>query len=189
MSHLDAAKLDRPERAVEQRTDLLMQLLPVTPGSGYTIADIGAGSGYLTLRLSRQYPDARILAVDIQPEMLEIVAQRAAIEGLTNIELVRATSDRTGLAPGSADLILLIDSYHEFLWPRETMLDLISALTDGGQIVVIEERLAGANKGLVATHRMSAEQLIREMNAVGLTVYAMSDLLPRQHFISFAKTD
>jgi len=187
MSHLNAGQLDRPERVTKERTDLLIELLPLE--ESMAIADIGAGSGYFSLRLARLLPNAQVLAVDIQPEMLSIIEQRAVEENLNNIELVRAEEKTSGLRPASADLILLVDSYHEFYWPREYMLDLRNALKPGGTIVMVEQRAEDENNRLVAAHKMSAGQLIAEMRAIQLYPTRSSDLLPEQHFMLFGQNE
>ena len=184
MSHLNAGQLDRPERQTKERTDLLIDLLPIQ--GAMIIADIGAGSGYFTLRLARQFPATTILAVDIQAEMLAIIEQRAKAEALGNIELVLGDERSAGLTAGSADLILLVDSYHEFKWPRESMLNLSAALRPGGNIVIVEQRAEDAGNPLVPAHKMFADQIVKEMASAGLYRVRSSDQLPQQHLLLFS---
>jgi ubiquinone/menaquinone biosynthesis C-methylase UbiE len=191
LGHEFADKLDRPEREAEQRTDLLLDLLliAVADGSDAVVADVGAGSGYFTLRLASLAPDATVLAVDIQPEMLAKIEQSAKSEGLTNIRLITASEKNSGLKPNSADLILLVDVYHELSWPREYMLDLKQALKPGGMIVIVATRAEDPTIQLVATHQMLASQIVDEMNAVNLMLAKSSQDLPQQHFLVFRPAD
>ncbi len=184
MSHTDAGKLDRPEREQKERTDLLIDLLPIR--GAMAIADIGAGSGYFTLRLARQFPTATLLAVDIQPEMLAIIDARAEAEALGNIELILGDEQSAGLPAGSTDLILLVDSYHEFRWPQESMRNLRAALKPGGTIVIVEQRSEDTDNPLVPAHKMFADQIVKEMKAAELYPAGSSDQLPEQHFLLFS---
>ena len=119
MGYQGADWLERPEREVTERTDLVVDNLPVT--SNGVIADIGAGSGYFSRRLAALVPDGEVLAVDIQPEMLAILKGIASDEGIENITPILATEDSLNLAPGSIDLALMVDAYHELARPREVM--------------------------------------------------------------------
>ena len=185
MSHLDADKLSRPERATQEQTHLLIDLLPLQ--ENLTIADIGAGSGFFTLQLAERLPAGQIIAVDIQPEMLALIRSRTKAQGLNNVKLVTATEQSPNLASNSIDLALLVDSYHEFSWPREYMQNLRSALRPKGLIVLVEQRSEDPNIRLVETHKMSAAQMIIEMQAVGLTLVDRIDRLPKQHFLLFGR--
>ena len=183
MSHLNAGQLDRPERESRERTDLLIELLPVR--DGMVIADIGAGSGYFTLRLASKFPTATILAVDIQPEMLAIIEQRAKAANLSNIKLILSDQRGAGLPTTSTDLILLVDSYHEFEWPQESISNLRATLKPDGNIVIVEQRAEDESNQLVPPHKMFAQQIIKEMQAAQLHPAGSSDQLPEQHFLLF----
>ena len=185
MSHLGASWLDRPERVLEERTDLLIETLPFDPESD--VADIGAGSGYFALRIAEQLDGGTVYAVDIQPEMLDIIRGRATRAGLDNIELVLAGEKSPQLKPESIDMAFMVDAYHEFRWPREVMLDLKAALRETGKIVLIEYRAEDPTVPIIPVHKMTARQTITEMEAIGLKFLANNDFLPQQHFLIFEK--
>lgn len=185
MSHLGADWLDRPGREREERTDLLIAALPLEADS--IVADIGAGSGYFALRIAPLVPAGKVLAVDIQPEMLAMIADRAAQQGIANIELVQASDRSPGLAPASVDVAFMVDAYHEFEWPREIMLDLYEAMRPGGTVVLIEYRAEDPSVPIIPVHKMSAEQVRKEMTAVGFEYAANRDFLPQQHFLEFRR--
>jgi len=186
MGHLGAGWLERPSREREERTDLLIEGLGLEPGD--TAADIGAGTGYFTLPMARQVgPEGRVLAVDIQPEMLGIIADRVAAEDLNNVEMILASEADPRLPAGSVDLVLMVDAYHEFSYPREVMEGIVAGLKPGGQVVLIEYRGEDPTVPIKTLHKMTAEQAIAEMAAVGLEWEANRDFLPQQHFLVFRK--
>ena len=185
MGHRGAGWLLRPEREEEERTDLLLENLPIAADS--RVADIGAGSGYFTLPMARMAPDGIVYAVDIQQEMLDITARRAKSAGIENIELVLGTGQDPKLPPDSIDLALFVDAYHEFEWPREVMLAVYESLTPGGQIVLIEYRAEDPDVPILRLHKMSEKQVRRELSALGFEFVENLDILPQQHFLVFRK--
>ncbi len=186
MGHRGAAWLERPVREREERTDLLLQTLPIEPGD--VVADIGAGTGYFSLPIARRVgPQGRVLAVDIQPEMLAIIARRRDEAGLTNIELIEASETDPNLPTGAVDLVLMVDAYHEFSHPREVMEGVVRGLKIGGAVVLIEYRAEDRSVPIKRLHKMSADQARAEMEAVGLHFEANLDTLPQQHFLIFRK--
>ena len=112
MGHQGAAWLERPERQREEGTDLLIERLPLQADS--VVADIGAGTGYFSFAVAQRVPDGRVLAVDIQPEMLTIVDEKKRANGVTNVQPVLGSITDPGLPPGAVDLIFIVDAYHEF---------------------------------------------------------------------------
>ena len=118
MGHEAAGWLDRPEREKEGAPQQVLEPLKVAPGS--VVADVGAGSGYFSFRLAKVVgPKGKVLAVDIQPEMLELIKQRAKARKIENIELVLGKEKDPQLPADSVDLILMVDVYHEFEYPWE----------------------------------------------------------------------
>ena len=139
MGHQGASWLERAEREQEERPDRVMRELAVVPGM--VVADFGAGSGYYTERLARAVgPTGRVLAVDIQPEMLQMIGERSRKLGLTNIELVRSTEDDPRLPSGVLDLILMVDVYHELAAPQRVLRAMKPALSPRGRIAIVEFR-------------------------------------------------
>ncbi|MDJ0654680.1 MAG: class I SAM-dependent methyltransferase [Xanthomonadales bacterium] len=185
MGHLGASWLERPEREREERTDLLIQNLPVSTDS--VVADIGAGTGYFSFPVARRVPQGRVLAVDIQPEMLDIVRQRADSMGVTNVQPVLGTPTDPGLADESVDLIFIVDAYHEFSHPLEMGQSMFRALRPGGRLVLIEYRGEDPRVPIKRLHKMTEAQAIREMQALGLQWEETRDFLPQQHFLVFRR--
>ena len=186
MGYQGADWLERPEREVSERTDLVVDNLPV--GSSGVIADIGAGSGYFSRRLATLVPDGAVLAVDIQPEMLAILKRIASEEGIDNITPILATENSLNLAPGSIDLALMVDAYHELARPREVMLELKEALKPGGKIVLVEYRAEDEAIPIIPVHKMTEQQARAEMDAIGLGFVVNLSMLPIQHFLVFGKS-
>ena len=186
MSHLGASWLDREDREAEERTDLLLNALPFGPDSH--IADIGAGSGYFTLPIAAELGEGRVYAVDIQPEMLDIIAAKAARDGLEeSIELVLAKERSPALPEDRIDLAFMVDAYHEFAWPREVMTDLYGSMRPGGKVVLIEYRAEDPSIPIIPVHKMTADQVILELTAIGFEFVENRDLLPQQHFLVFRR--
>jgi ubiquinone/menaquinone biosynthesis C-methylase UbiE len=185
MGHRGAAWLERPEREIEERPDRVVDGMRLDPAD--VVVDLGAGSGYFTFRLARRVPDGRVLAVDIQPEMLERLARGAAERGLDNVEPVPGAVDDPGLAPDSVDAVLMVDAYHEFEFPYEMMTAVVRALRPGGRVFLVEYRAEDPDVPILPLHKMTASQARREMEAVGLEFVANETFLPTQHFLVFRK--
>ncbi len=185
MGHLGAGWLERPEREREERTDLLIESLPVARDS--VVADIGAGTGYFSFPIAERVSEGRVLAVDIQQEMLDIIESRKAQGGAANVEAVLGTEQDPGLPAASVDLILIVDAYHEFSHPREMGVAMASALKPGGQLVLIEYRGEDRAVPIKPLHKMTEQQARREMAAVGLKWVRTEGFLPQQHFLVFER--
>ena len=187
MGHLGAGWLERPEREREERTDLLIRNLPLSPDA--VVADIGAGTGYFSFPIAERVPQGRVLAVDIQQEMLDIITERQRRGAAANVEPVLGTITDPDLPADSVDLILLVDAYHEFSHPYEMGTAMVDALKPGGQLVLIEYRAEDAFVPIKRLHKMSEAQSILEMEAIGLQHVRTKDFLPQQHFMVFEKPD
>jgi ubiquinone/menaquinone biosynthesis C-methylase UbiE len=186
MGHQAAEWLDRPEREREEQPAKLMDALRIKPGD--VIADIGAGSGYFTFRLAeRTGPKGKVLAVEIQPEMLAIIRQRMKDRGVSNIELVLGTETDPKLPEGAVDLILLVDVYHEFSFPWEMTRAMVRALKPGGRLMFVEYRLEDPDVPIKQLHKMSEKQVLKEMAPHALAWVKTLGVLPRQHIIIFRK--
>ena len=183
MGHLGAGWLERPERQREERTDLLLSNLPVDEHS--VVADIGAGTGYFSLRLANRVK--RVLAVDVQQEMLDIMDQRIQAMGLDNVVTVKGTPTDPGLKPGSVDLIFIVDAYHEFSHPWEMGQAMVRALKPEGRLVLVEYRAEDPRVPIKRLHKMSEAQAVREMAALGLQLERNESFLPQQHFLVFSR--
>ena len=186
MGHQGARWLDRPEREQEERTDLVIENLPIKTGD--RVADMGAGTGYFSVPMSKLVGDTGIVyAVDIQPEMLAKIETRTDELGISNIERVLATDKDPGLPAEAIDMALFVDVYHELEWPREVMSALYDSLVPGGKVVLIEYRGEDPEIPILRLHKMTAEQVRKEMAAIGLAFVQNYDFLPSQHFLVFEK--
>jgi len=185
MSYAGADWLERPERETEERTDLVVQYLPLEPNS--VVADIGAGSGFFARRIAQRLPAGQVIAVDIQPEMLAILREITLAEGIENIETVLATEQSLNLAPASIDIALFVDVYHELAQPLEVMRELRAALKPGGKVILIEYRAEDPTVPIIPVHKMTAKQARLELEAAGFHYVENLGILPLQHFLIFAR--
>ncbi|GAB3498291.1 class I SAM-dependent methyltransferase [Spirosoma knui] len=185
MGHLGASWLDRPEREREERTDLLLDALDLKPTD--VVADIGAGTGFFTFLMAPKVPQGKVLAVDIQPEMIDYLNAGKAKRNLTNVQPVLGTESDPKLATNSIDLAILIDAYHEFSYPQEMMKHIASALKPGGRIVLVEYRAEDPNVPIKELHKLSVAQATKEMKAIGLRLLKNDKRLPQQHIMFFGK--
>jgi len=185
MGHLGADWLERPEREQEERPAAVIENMQLAPDA--TVADIGAGTGYFSFRIASVVPKGRVLAVDIQPEMLELLEQRKQSSGIANVQPVLGKIDDPSLPEAAVDAALLVDAYHEFSHPREMMEALARALRPGGRVFLIEYRAEDPAVPIKPLHRMSEAQARRELEAVGLRFVENRSFLPWQHFLIFEK--
>ncbi|MCY7349881.1 MAG: class I SAM-dependent methyltransferase [Cytophagaceae bacterium] len=185
MGHFGADWLERPEREREERTDLLLDILALKPTD--TVADIGAGTGYFTFRMAPKVPQGKVLAVDIQPEMLGFIRQSMSQRKVTNVQPVLGTIEDPRLPPNSVDVVLLVDAYHEFSHPREMIQRIATALRPGGRVVLVEYRLEDPNVPIKELHKMSLAQAEKEMQIAGLRRIKLSEELPQQHVMEFGR--
>lgn len=183
-----AAWLERPAREQEERTDLLVDALGLAPGD--VVADIGAGTGYLALRMAaRVAPGGRVHAVDVQPRMVELLRQRVAGAGLANVEPRLGTVDDVGLPAGSVDVAVMVDVYHELEYPFEVLASIIRALKPGGRVVFVEYRAEDPRVPIKPLHRMSEAQIRREAALHPLAWERTLDVLPWQHIVVFRQRE
>ncbi|MFM9879474.1 MAG: class I SAM-dependent methyltransferase, partial [Burkholderiaceae bacterium] len=187
MGFQGAAWLEREEREREERTDLLMKALALKPGR--VVADIGAGTGYLSRRMaSAVKPEGKVLAVDVQPEMVQLLKQLAAKQGAHNIVPSLGTEQDVGLPAASVDLAIMVDVYHELAYPYEVLASIIRALKPGGQLVFIEYRAEDPKVPIKALHKMSEAQIRREAQAHPQLAWEKTvGTLPWQHMVVFRK--
>ena len=185
MGHLGAAWLERPTREREERTDLLIAALPLE--SDAVVADIGAGTGYFAFPIAQRIPAGRVLAVDIQQEMLDIIEARKIEKRVQNVDTVLSTPNDTRLPENQVDLILIVDAYHEFSDPLAMGQSMARALKPGGRLVLIEYRKEDPTVPIKPLHKMTEAQARREMAAIGLEFERNDHFLPQQHFLVFVK--
>lgn len=187
MGHQAADWLERPERDEEEHTEKLVEQLKIQPGDA--LADIGAGTGYFTRRLARKTgPTGTVFAVDIQPEMLDLLTNRMSQAGIGNVKPVLGTISDPKLPAASVDLALMVDVYHEFDYPWEMMSSIIRALKPEGRVVFVEFRGEDPNVPIKLLHKMTEAQVKKEMAVLPLEWVETIGVLPRQHIIVFRKT-
>jgi SAM-dependent methyltransferase len=178
--------LERPSRASEERPDLLVEELHLQPGM--TVADIGAGSGYLSRLMARIVGPGRVFAVDVQPQMVALLTELSQKPEFKNIVPIQGDADNLNLPPASIDLAVLVDVYHELAFPYEVMRSLIRALKPGGRVVLVEYRGEDPAVPIKPLHKMSEAQIRREMSVLPLTWERTSERLPVQHIVVFRKS-
>jgi SAM-dependent methyltransferase len=185
MGHQGAAWLERSSRGLEERPDQALGLLDLQPDA--VVADIGAGTGYFTFRMAPQV--ARVYAVDVQPEMLEIMDEIQREKGITNVERILGEPQDPHLPPGAIDLVLLVDAYHEFDFPREMMQGIVAGLKPGGRVALLEYKGENPLVPIKKLHKMTERQVRRELAAVGLEFVENRKGLPQQHLLVFQRVD
>ncbi len=181
-----AAWLDREEREREERTDLLVAALLLKPGM--VVADVGAGTGYLARRMAPAVmPGGKVLAVDVQPEMVALLQSMVRQTGLTQIVPSLGAEADVKLAPATLDLAIMVDLYHELAFPHEVLASIVRALKPGGRLVFVEYRAEDPQVPIKALHTMSEVQIKREAAVHALAWERSVSSLPWQHLVVFRK--
>jgi len=177
-----AGWLERSEREQEESPSKAIEALELKPGM--VVADIGAGSGYYTSRISKRLgPTGRVYATDIQPGMIELVNRRVASEGLTNVTTILGTMEDPKLPPRSVDLAIMVDVYHELQQPQLFLQRLKDTFKPGGRLVLLEFRKEDASVPILEVHKMSVAEVKAELEAEGFALERVIDVLPWQHIL------
>jgi SAM-dependent methyltransferase len=178
--------LERSERETEEEPEKALDALGDLTGA--TVADVGAGSGYFTVRLSKRVgPSGRVFASDLQPEMLKMLGARLARERIANATLVQGTVVDPKLPPASLDLALMVDVYHEFSEPQKMLRAIRTALKPSGRLVLLEYRKEDPEVPIRFEHKMSVPEAKMELEAEGFRLSQVDGRLPRQHILIFSK--
>jgi SAM-dependent methyltransferase len=185
-----AAWLEREEREKEERGDILLRELALKPGMA--VADIGAGTGYYARRIAPLVGSGgsggAVYAVDVQPEMIQMLTDLAKKANLPNIKPVLGTVDNVKLPDASIDLAIMVDVYHELEFPYEVMESVVRALKPGGRVAYVEYRAEDPNVPIKPLHKMSEAQVKKEAAAHALVYERTADTLPWQHVVVFRKS-
>lgn len=183
-----ASWLERPERVKEEEPAKLIEALAIK--EGMTVADVGAGSGYHCFLMSPLVGDkGKILASDIQPEMIKMIEDKAKMKKVTNIKTVKGTTKDPKLPAAGVDLIIMVDVYHEFEFPFEMTEKLVASLKPGGRLVFVEFKAEDDKVAILPLHRMSERQVLKEMEAFPEMEHTKTLGLSWQHVITFTKQE
>jgi ubiquinone/menaquinone biosynthesis C-methylase UbiE len=186
MSWQGAEWLFRETRVDEEQPEAMLDALKIPRGA--TVADVGAGAGYHSIRLARRVgPRGTVLATDVQPEMLRMLRDNARTAGVTNIKPLRATPSDTKLPNETVDLILMVDVYHECTDPEGVLQGLFKALKTAGRLVLVEFRGEDDWVPIKPEHKMTLDQVRREVEPQGFVFKDSLEFLPWQHVIIFEK--
>ena len=180
--------LERAEREAEEAPSRALTIMQVAPGS--TVADIGAGSGYFTERLSRLVgPTGKVYANDLQRGMLDLLRQRLERERLTNVTLPLGEPADPKLPAASIDLALMVDVYHELSDPQTMLANIRKALKPrSGRLVLVEYKGEDPSIPILPSHKMTVAQAKQEVEPEGFTLTTVNSTLPRQHVLIFTVT-
>jgi ubiquinone/menaquinone biosynthesis C-methylase UbiE len=180
MSYLGADWLDRPERDSREQPEHVLDALRLTPDM--TVADVGAGTGYFTMRLARRV--AHVIATDVQPQMLDML--RSRLGDIANVQLVQAGAHDAALPPACCDVVLMVDVYHELADPPAIVGGIARALKPGGRLVLVEYRGEDPAVPIKPEHKMTLAQLQRELTALHFRFVESNESLPDQRIVTFA---
>jgi ubiquinone/menaquinone biosynthesis C-methylase UbiE len=186
MGHQGADWLERPDRTTEEQPQKMVAALGLK--STDVVADIGAGTGYISQLLARQVPEGKVLSVDVQPEMIELLKQRIQKSKIANIQPQLGTEQSPALPTASIDLAIMVDAYHEFGYPHEMMEGIAAALKPDGRVVLAEYRGEDPLVFIKPHHKTTQKQIQQEMKAVGLKLLKNKSILPQQHLLFFGKS-
>lgn len=180
--------LTRESRNREEDTVRMMRELKLKPEQ--VVCDMGCGNGYYTLKIAQRVgPKGLVYAVDIQPEMLSLLKERAASERVHNVKPILGTLIDPLLPEGSCDLILCVDVYHEFSHPEHMLKAIRKALKPDGRLLLVEFRMEDGKVPIKMEHKMSKEQILKELPPNGFKLAEQFDGLPWQHMMWFARDD
>jgi ubiquinone/menaquinone biosynthesis C-methylase UbiE len=188
MSHLGAPWLIRPNRDDEENVTDSYTQLKLT--AGMTVCDMGCGNGFWTLPMAKDVgPGGSVLAVDIQPEMLDKLRARAGKDNIENIEPVLGEVDNPNLPKGKVDLLLMVDVYHEFSHPQSMLWGIRRSLKPEGVVALLEYREEDPTVPIKPLHKMSKTQIMKEYRENGFKLVREYNKLPWQHLMFFARDD
>jgi len=188
MHYEGAGWLTRESRQREEDCETLLRVLAIKPGE--TVCDMGCGNGFYSLKIAPLVgPRGKVIAVDIQREMLELLKERAAADGIPNIELVLGTVVDPKLREKSVDLMLMVDVYHEFSHPEQMLAAIRKSLKPTGRVALVEFRAEDPLVPIKPLHKMSKAQIMKEFPPNGLKLIDEFDKLPWQHVMFFQRDD
>jgi ubiquinone/menaquinone biosynthesis C-methylase UbiE len=177
-------QLEGPDRDAWQRPDQIMDALQI--GEGSVVADLGAGGGWFTVRLAQRVrPNGRVIAEDIQPQMVEAIKRRVVREGYHDVEVVQGSADDPKLPPGALDAVLIVDAYHEIEHPVTLLRNVRTALKPTGVLGIINFTKDGGGPGPDMDIRVDAKKVIADATAAGLELRKRETFLRYQYMLTF----
>ncbi len=178
--------LERRDRDESEQPEKVIDALKIAPNS--IVADVGAGTGYFSIRIARRLgPDGKVLATDVQPEMLRQLTENMKKAGLKNIDRILAAANDAKLPAGKVDLVLMVDVYHELQDPERTMAQVRKSLKADGRLVLVEYRGEDPSVPIKPEHKTTLRQIRYEIEPMGFRLKEVFEFLPHQHVEVFVK--
>ncbi|EGJ31000.1 MULTISPECIES: class I SAM-dependent methyltransferase [Moorena] len=187
MGHQEMLWLERPSRESQEQPSVVIDALNLRPTD--TVADIGAGTGYFSFRIAPLVPEGKVLAVDIQPEMIDVIDFLTEDNNVNNVETILGSLTDPKLPENSIDLALMVDVYHELEYPREMMESIVKALKTEGRVVLVEYRKENPLIPIKGLHKMTQKQVKKDMESINLIWQETNNDLPSQHLMVFQVSD
>lgn len=185
MNFMGMSWLERSTRPQEENTELATKNLPIDKKS--VVADIGAGSGYYTFRIAKKVPEGKVYAVEIQDPAIKYLEDRSKELGFDNVVTIKGTEKSPMLPENSIDLAIMVDVYHELEYPHEVLQNIKKSLKPDGKLLLIEYRGEDPKVAIKRLHKMTVEQVTKELSANGFTLIQNGQFMKIQHFLVFEK--
>lgn len=177
--------LERNSRQVEENSNLAISKLPVTESS--VVADIGAGTGYYTFKIYQKVPKGRVYAVEVQNDAVTYLKNKAGQLNASNVTAIKGTEKSPELPENSIDLVLMVDVYHELSYPHEMLQNIRKSLKPKGKLLLMEYKAEDPKVDIKPLHKMSVEQVNKELTANGFHLVNDGEFLPIQHYLLYEK--
>ena len=187
MNFMGMSWLERSTRPQEENTELAIKNLPITDSS--VVADIGAGSGYYTFRIAKRVPKGLVYAVEIQDSAIEYLKEKSKELNLDHVKTIKGTEQSPNLPENSIDLAIMVDVYHELLYPHEVLQEIKKSLKPEGKLLLIEYRGEDPKVRIKPLHKMTVEQVEKELSANGFKLVENGQFMNIQHFLVFEMED
>lgn len=185
MNFMGMSWLERSTRPQEENTELAIKNLPIDKSS--VVADIGAGSGYYTFRIAKRVPDGLVYAVEIQDPAIKYLEEKSKELGFDNVKTIKGTEKSPNLPEKSIDLAIMVDVYHELLYPHEVLQEIKKSLKTDGKLLLIEYRGEDPKVRIKPLHKMTVDQVTKELSANGFKLVQNGQFMNIQHFLVFEK--
>jgi precorrin-6B methylase 2 len=185
MDFKGSAWLERKSREEEENSNLTVEKLPIEKNS--VVADIGAGTGYYTFKVCYRVPQGRVYAVEIQDDAVNFLKNKAGQLDTRNVTVVKGKEESPELPENSLDLAMMVDVYHELLYPHEMLQSIRKSLKPHGKLLLVEYRAEDPKVEIKELHKMNVKQATRELKANGFKLVEDGEFLPIQHFLLFEK--